>query len=441
MIITPPNSDLTTMNEETVLKPEIAILGLGYVGLPLACMFAGKYRVTGLDINSDRVDRLNQGIDTNGDLPEDTLDKALARGLRCTSRIDDISGCNVYIVAVPTPVDDFNRPDLQPLISASREIGMVIKEGDTVIFESTVYPGATEEECVPVIEKTSGLTFNKDFFVGYSPERVNPGDLSRPVNRICKIVSGSTPATTDFLESLYSSVLEAPVHRASSIKVAEAAKILENTQRDVNIALMNEAAKLFNALGIDTNDVIEAAATKWNFQKLHPGLVGGHCIGVDPYYLIHKAHAHGVTPRLMTEARAINDSMSRYVAKRAADILAAAGKTEAEADILLLGFTFKENCRDTRNTKVIDIYRELLPDAASVDIFDPHVDGDTVKKVYGIDILTDENKISEKKYDLIIHSVCHSVFNDMNLRKYLREGGAIYDLKGTLDRSIVDQRL
>ena len=422
-------------------QPVIGVIGLGYVGLPLACLFSKRYRVKGLDINPVRAKDINNGIDTNGDILPETLHKAIENGLTCSSDPEDLRECNVYIVTVPTPVDRYNRPDLQPLYDASEKAGRIISPGDIVIYESTVYPGATEEECVPVIERVSGLKFNKDFFVGYSPERVNPGDYTRPVNKICKIVSGSTTEAADFVEKLYNSVLDAPTHRASSIKVAEAAKILENTQRDVNIALMNEVAKVFNALGIDTNDVIEAASTKWNFQKLNPGLVGGHCIGVDPYYLIHKAHAHGVTPRLMTEARSINDSMSRYVASRAGSLLSDCGKAIEGSDILLLGFTFKENCRDIRNTKVIDIYNELAHNAGSVDILDPNADSEKVKKEYGIDILTSADEISEKKYDLIIHCVSHAEFNDMKLKKYLRDHGKIYDLKGTLDRSIVDERL
>lgn len=404
-------------------------------------MFAGRYRVTGLDINATRVNNLNNGNDTNGDLADGTLSAALSNGLKFTCSLDDIRDCNVYIVTVPTPVDSFNRPDLSPLINASKEIGTVLSPGDIVIYESTVYPGTTEEECVPILEKESGLTFNRDFYVGYSPERVNPGDYTRPVHKICKIVSGSTPETAEYVECLYKSVLDAPTHRASSIKVAEAAKILENTQRDVEIALINEAAKIFNALGIDTNDVIEAASTKWNFQKIHPGLVGGHCIGVDPYYLIHKAHAHGVTPRLMTEARSINDSMSRYVAKRAESLLASKGATIDTSRILLLGFTFKENCRDIRNTKVIDIYRELKERGAEVDVYDPYIEPEIVKKAYGIDATGSENEISEKNYNLIIQCVCHTVFNDMELKKYLKNSGAIYDLKGNLNRELVDERL
>lgn len=404
-------------------------------------MFAGRYRVTGLDINATRVNNLNNGNDTNGDLADGTLSAALSNGLKFTCSLDDIRDCNVYIVTVPTPVDSFNRPDLSPMINASKEIGTVLSPGDIVIYESTVYPGTTEEECVPILEKESGLTFNRDFYVGYSPERVNPGDYTRPVHKICKIVSGSTPETAEYVECLYKSVLDAPTHRASSIKVAEAAKILENTQRDVEIALINEAAKIFNALGIDTNDVIEAASTKWNFQKIHPGLVGGHCIGVDPYYLIHKAHAHGVTPRLMTEARSINDSMSRYVAKRAESLLASKGAAIDTSRILLLGFTFKENCRDIRNTKVIDIYRELKERGAEVDVYDPYIEPEIVKKAYGIDATGSENEISEKNYNLIIQCVCHTVFNDMELKKYLKNSGAIYDLKGNLNRELVDERL
>ncbi len=442
-MLTPPHKKSLNSRpmSETVLKPKIAVLGLGYVGLPLACMFAGKYPVTGLDINRSRVDDLNSGLDANSDLMPGILKTALDNGLTCTSDINGIKDCDVYIVTVPTPVDSHNLPDLQPLRDASAKIGQVISPGNIVIYESTVYPGTTEEECIPVIEAVSGLKFNRDFFAGYSPERVNPGEYTRPVHKICKIVSGSTPETADFVERLYGSVLEAPTHRAPSIKVAEAAKILENTQRDVEIALINEAAKLFNALGIDTHDVIEAAATKWNFQKLHPGLVGGHCIGVDPYYLIHKAQSVGVTTRLMTEARSVNDSMSRYVAERSALLLKTKGKPESEADVLLLGFTFKENCRDIRNTKVIDIYNELSRRVRHVDIFDPNVDPLKAKRDYNIDIVTDDEDISDKKYDLIIHCVCHAAFNDMTLKNYLNENGAIYDLKGKLSREIVDERL
>lgn len=427
--------------DTNVSQPKIAVLGLGYVGLPLACMFANRYSVIGLDVNPKRVEDINSGHDSNDDLFTATLRRAIEHGFKATTSLDDIAGCNVYIVTVPTPVDANNVPDLEPLRDASRKISRVIKPGDTVIYESTVYPGTTEEECLPIIERESGLKLNKDFFAGYSPERVNPGDPLRPVEKICKITSGSNPATAEFVDSLYRSVLQVPTHRASSIKVAEAAKVLENTQRDVNIALMNEAAMVFNALGIDTNDVIEAASTKWNFQSLHPGLVGGHCISVDPYYLIHKAMAHGVTPALMSGARSINDSMHLYVTERSAKLLEKRGLSLKGGRVLLLGFTFKENCRDTRNTKVIDIYRSLTSAGAAVDIYDPHVDVEKAARAYGVKIASSESELEGKKYDLVIHCVSHDAFAAFDIKSHMNDSGAVYDLKGSLPRLAVDERL
>ncbi len=421
-------------------ETSIGIIGLGYVGLPLACMFARRYPVIGYDINAVRVDRINNGIDSNHDLSDGVLSDALAAGLRCTTGISELRRCNVYIVTVPTPVDTINRPDLSPLIGASHTVGTVIKPGDTVIYESTVYPGATEEVCLPVIEKTSGLKLNSDFCAGYSPERINPGDYTRPVNKITKITSGSTPEAARFVDDLYASVLDAGTCRATSIKVAEAAKVLENTQRDVNIALMNEMAKVCDAIGIDTGDVLDAAGTKWNFMHVRPGLVGGHCIGIDPYYLIHKAKTCGIDPMLISMARSVNDGLPAYVAGHAEALLRERGIAVDQAMILLLGFTFKENCRDTRNTRVVDIYHTLRDAGADVEIFDPLADPEAAKAAYGIDILTTDTP-QPRRYDLVIYCVNHDRFRHFDIRALLRGNGAIFDLTGGLPRAIPDKRL
>ena len=359
-------------------------------------------------------------------------------GFYCTSNIEDIKDCNFYIVAVPTPVDVNNRPDLAPLQGASEVVGKVISPNDIVVYESTVYPGVTEEECIPIIEKISGLSFNKDFFAGYSPERINPGDKTRSVETIKKVTSGSTPETADLIDSVYNTVLVNGTHKAPSIKVAEASKIIENTQRDVNIALMNELAKIFNAMGIDTHDVIEAASSKWNFIKLSPGLVGGHCISVDPYYLIQKAQVYGVLPRVMTNARRLNDGMGDYVAQQTIKCMNKTGLLVKGSKILILGFTFKEDCPDIRNTKVIDIVHGLLEYDCTVDVYDPWPNVETVKKAYGIEIKKDA---PQQTYDAIILAVAHSAFRELNVTALKKPNGVVYDVKGVLPREIIDARL
>ena len=346
--------------------------------------------------------------------------------------------CNVYIVAVPTPVDENNRPDLKPLWGASETVGKVISKGDIVIYESTVYPGVTEEECIPVIEKVSGLKYNVDFFAGYSPERINPGDKEHTVEKIRKVTSGSTPEVADIVDNLYNSVLVNGTHKAPSIRVAEASKIIENTQRDVNIALMNELAKIFNAMGIDTQDVIDAASSKWNFIKLKPGLVGGHCISVDPYYLIQKAQVYGVLPRVMYNARRLNDGMGAYVANQAIKLMNKKGVIVKDSRVLILGVTFKENCPDIRNTKVVDIYHTLSEYTQNITIYDPWADSGKVKHEYGITV---ENVLPDGKYDLVILAVAHSQFKEINIKEHTSTSSVIYDVKGVLDRSVIDGRL
>lgn len=375
---------------------EIAVIGLGYVGLPLARLFSTKFRTVGFDMNKDRVESLMSGHDATLEVEDSLLQEAIQKnGFKCTTDLEDIRDCNFYVVAVPTPVDENNRPDLKPLWGASETVGKVISKGDIVVYESTVYPGVTEEECLPMVERVSGLKFNVDFYAGYSPERINPGDKQHTVEKIKKVTSGSTPEIADIVDGVYNSVLINGTHKAPSIKVAEASKIIENSQRDVNIAFMNELAKIFNAMGIDTHDVIEAAASKWNFIKLSPGLVGGHCISVDPYYLIQKAQVYGVLPRVMSNARRLNDGMGEYVAQQVIKLMNKKGVLVKDAHILLLGITFKENCPDIRNTKVVDIYHTLKEYTANMTVCDPWADADAVKHEYGIDIvkevINDEN--------------------------------------------------
>ncbi len=423
------------------MNPNIAVIGLGYVGLPLARLFSTKYPTTGFDKSQHRVDSIMSGHDYTMEVSDNELAEAIRNGLRCTTRIDDIRHCNIYIVAVPTPVDSNNRPDLAPLISASRTVGQVIKKGDIAIYESTVYPGVTEEICIPEIEKVSGLRFNVDFYAGYSPERINPGDREHTVEKIRKVTSGSTPETADIVDDLYNSVLINGTHKAPSIKVAEASKIIENSQRDVNIAFMNELAKIFNAMGIDTNDVIEAASSKWNFIKMRPGLVGGHCISVDPYYLIQKAQVYGVLPRIMSAARRLNDGMGDYVANQLIKLMNLKGVMVKDSKILILGFTFKENCPDIRNTKVADIVDTLSQYTPNIDICDPWADAGRVNEEYGIQLKKTED-LSPASYDAIILSVAHREFTSLQIRSYLRAAnGVVYDVKGVLDRNIVDGRL
>ena len=421
---------------------KIAVVGLGYVGLPLARLFSTKFKTVGYDMNQSRVDALMKGHDATLEVSDDLLQTALQNGFRCTANLDEIRDCNVYIVAVPTPVDHNNHPDLSPLIGASTTVGKVISKDDVVIYESTVYPGVTEEECLPVVEKVSGLKFNIDFFAGYSPERINPGDKEHTVEKIKKVTSGSTPEIADFVDNLYNSVLINGTHRASSIKVAEASKIIENSQRDVNIAFMNELAKIFNAMGIDTHDVIEAAASKWNFIKLQPGLVGGHCISVDPYYLIQKAQVYGVLPRLMSAARHLNDGMGDYVANRVIKLMNKKGVLVKDAKILLLGFTFKENCPDIRNTRVIDIYSTLSEYTGNITIYDPWANPDVVKREYGVEIVGGGFSSLRGQFDAVVLAVAHNEFKSLNVREFLKnDQGVVYDVKDVLDISIIDGRL
>lgn len=418
----------------------ICIIGLGYVGLPLARLFSEKFPVVGFDRNPDRIDELKAGKDHTGELTETELRTALESGnLSFTTLTDEIKECNFYIVAVPTPVDRNNHPDLTPLIGASETVGRVISPGDIVVYESTVYPGVTEEECIPVIEKTSGMSCNRDFFAGYSPERINPGDKNHRVETIMKVTSGSTPEAAALIDNVYRSVLRNGTFRASSIRVAEASKIIENAQRDVNIAFMNELAKIFNAMGIDTAEVIEAASSKWNFIKLKPGLVGGHCISVDPYYLIEKAQVYGVMPRIMQAARHLNDGMGSYVAERVVDLMNRRGILVKGADILIVGFTFKENCPDMRNTKVADIISSLKRYTDSITIVDPHADPATAKRQYGIDIF--DTFPGNTLYDVVIHAVAHARYADFDFRSLLKPGGVVYDVKSTLSEGQADERL
>lgn len=429
------------MNKEDV---KICVIGLGYVGLPLARLFSTKFPTIGFDMNQKRVDALMSGHDATLEVADDILQEAINKhGFRCTTNLDEIRNCNFYVVAVPTPVDDNNRPDLKPLWGASETVGKVISKGDVVVYESTVYPGVTEEECLPVVERVSGLKFNKDFFAGYSPERINPGDKQHTVEKIKKVTSGSTPEIADLVDTVYNTVLVNGTHKAPSIRVAEASKIIENSQRDVNIAFMNELAKIFNAMGIDTHDVIEAASSKWNFIKLSPGLVGGHCISVDPYYLIQKAQVYGVLPRVMFSARRLNDGMGAYVANQTIKAMNLKGVKVKDAKILLLGITFKENCPDIRNTKIVDIYHTLAEYTSNVVVFDPWANPAAVKHEYGID-LTDKSIDQLKgQFDAVILGVAHNQFKDVDVRSFLAKPaeGVVYDVKGILPRTTVDARL
>ena len=419
---------------------KICVIGLGYVGLPLARLFSTKYDVVGFDMNQDRVNALMQGHDATLEVDDSLLQDAIVNhGFKCTTDLAQIKDCNVYIVAVPTPVDENNRPDLRPLWGASETVGKVISNGDIVIYESTVYPGVTEEECMPVVEKVSGLEYNKDFFAGYSPERINPGDKEHTVEKIKKVTSGSTPEVADIVDGLYNSVLVNGTHKAQSIKVAEASKIIENSQRDVNIAFMNELAKIFNAMGIDTRDVIDAASSKWNFIKLTPGLVGGHCISVDPYYLIQKAQVYGVLPRVMFSARRLNDGMGDYVANQTVKCMNKKGVVVKDSKILILGITFKENCPDIRNTKVVDIYHTLHEYTSNITIYDPWADKNKVMSEYGIEVVNEICR--EKRYDAVILAVAHDEFKNLNVMDLVKEKGVVYDVKGILDREIIDGRL
>ncbi len=423
---------------------KIAIIGLGYVGLPLAIEFGKKYNVLGFDINKDRIEELISGSDrTNeadlkGLLYVINLSKEGNKGISFSCQIDDLKSCNIYIVTVPTPIDQFKAPDLTPLLKASEMIGKVLKTGDIVIYESTVYPGCTEEDCVPVLEQYSGLKFNHDFFCGYSPERINPGDKVNTLTKIMKVTSGSTPEIADVVDALYSSIIEAGTHKAPSIKVAEASKAIENAQRDVNISFINELALIFDKMGIDTNDVIDAAGTKWNFLKYKPGLVGGHCIGVDPYYLAHKAESLGYYPQVILSGRRVNNNMGMFVANKLVKLLISKSHVISNSRVLILGITFKEDCPDIRNSKVIDIFQELLQFNMIVDVYDPHADKHEVKEEYGIDLV----ETISNKYDAIVLAVSHKEFLRLDMRAICASSNSIiYDIKSFLERSIVDARL
>lgn len=421
------------------MKHKISIIGLGYVGLPLARLFATKYPVIGFDINQKRISELNEGHDETLEVADDLLKSALIyynpnfgeKGLFCSSNIQDISDANTYIITVPTPVDKNNRPDLTPLYKASETVGKVLKKGDIVIYESTVYPGVTEEECIPVLEKISGLKFNEDFYAGYSPERINPGDKEHTVEKILKVTSGSTPEIGKIVDNLYKSVITAGTHLAPTIKVAEAAKVIENSQRDINIAFVNELAKIFNLMNINTHDVLKAAGTKWNFLPFKPGLVGGHCIGVDPYYLAQKAQEFGYHPEIILAGRRMNDSMGQYVANETIKLMLHNDLKVKNAKILVLGFTFKENCPDVRNTKVIDVVRNLEEFGTNVVVFDPWANPNEVQHEYGI---ITEKTLPNDKFEAIVLAVSHKEFAELNLQNLLVENGVIYDVKGTLKK-------
>lgn len=423
----------------TMKDTKICVIGLGYVGLPLARLFSTKFETIGFDMNQARVDALMTGHDATLEVSDELLQDAIKNhGFRCTTSLEEIKKCNFYVVAVPTPVDEDNRPDLRPLWGASETVGKVISKGDVVVYESTVYPGVTEEECLPVVERVSGLKFNVDFYAGYSPERINPGDKQHTVEKIKKVTSGSTPEIADYVDSVYNSVLVNGTHKAPSIKVAEASKIIENSQRDVNIAFMNELAKIFNAMGIDTHDVIEAASSKWNFINLSPGLVGGHCISVDPYYLIQKAQVYGVLPRIMRASRRLNDGMGAYVANQTIKYMNKKGVLVKNAKVLILGITFKENCPDIRNTKVVDIYHTLREYTPNITVFDPWANTEHVFQEYGVTVT---NEKPNEQYDAVILAVAHKEFLDMDVKAFAKEGGVIYDVKGILPRDIIDGRL
>ena len=410
-------------------KIKIAVIGLGYVGLPLARLFSTKYKTIGFDVNAARVKALMEGHDSTLEVEDNLLQSALTKGFVCSSNIEDIRDCNFYIVAVPTPVDKNNRPDLTPLIKASETVGRVISKGDIVVYESTVYPGATEEDCLPVVEQVSGLKLNEDFYAGYSPERINPGDKEHTVEKIKKVTSGSTPETGKIVNEVYSSVITAGTHLAPSIKVAEAAKVIENSQRDINIAFVNELAKIFNLMDIDTQAVLEAAGTKWNFLPFKPGLVGGHCIGVDPYYLAQKAQEYGYNPEIILAGRRLNDSMGKYVAEKVVKLMIKKGIQILNANVLVLGFTFKENCPDVRNTKVIDIVSTLQDYNMNVHIYDPWANPAIAKHEYGVEL---QNKLPNSKFDGIVMAVAHKEFETLEISSLINGKSVVYDVKGVM---------
>tara|TARA_B110000003_G_scaffold263389_1_gene287000 strand:+ start:1361 stop:2644 length:1284 start_codon:yes stop_codon:yes gene_type:complete len=425
-------------------KDKIAIIGLGYVGLPLARLFATKFPVLGFDINSDRISELMSGFDSTLEVNNEILQSVLivedsgSNGLFCTNQIDKIKDCNYYIITVPTPVDKNNRPILTPLIKASETVGSVMKQGDIVIYESTVYPGATEEDCVPVLEKVSGLKFNKDFYAGYSPERINPGDKDHTVEKILKVTSGSTPEVGEKVNNLYKSVITAGTHLAPSIKVAEASKVIENSQRDINIAFVNELAKIFNLMDINTHDVLEAAGTKWNFLPFKPGLVGGHCIGVDPYYLAQKAQEYGYHPEIILAGRRINDGMGNYVASEIVKRMIKGDIAVNNSNILILGFTFKENCPDIRNTKVVDVIDSLKSYGVNIIIHDPWANAEEVMLEYGLKSI---KSLTNEKFDAIVLAVAHQEFKSLNLKQHRFDKSVVYDIKNFLSKDVIDSSL
>lgn len=425
---------MNKMNNET----KICVIGLGYVGLPLARLFSTKYKTVGFDMNPNRVKALMDGHDATLEVSDELLQSAIANGFVCTSDMEAIRDCNFYVVAVPTPVDENKNPDLTPLYGASTTVGKVISKGDIVVYESTVYPGVTEDECIPVVEKVSGLKFNEDFFAGYSPERINPGDKLHTVEKIKKVTSGSTSEIGQKVNEIYASVITAGTHLAPSIKVAEAAKVIENSQRDINIAFVNELSHIFAKMNIDTSDVLEAASTKWNFLPFKPGLVGGHCIGVDPYYLAQCAQRHGYNPEIILAGRRMNDGMGEYVATETVKHMLKKGIQVLNSEIIILGFTFKENCPDVRNTKVIDICRALKEYNVNVTVYDPWANSAIAKHEYGIEVV---NELPAAKFDAAIAAVAHKVFETLDVQELLKEKHVIFDVKWTLDRDLIDARL
>lgn len=418
---------------------KIAVIGLGYVGLPLAVAFARKYPVVGFDINKERVSQLNDGVDQTKEIGREELSAALSAGLTVSYELSAIADANFYIVTVPTPVTHFKTPDLVPLLSASASIGRVLKKGDIVVYESTVYPGCTEEDCVPVLERESGLTYNEDFFCGYSPERINPGDKKNKLTNIVKVVSGSTPEAAAAIEQIYATIITAGTYKVSAIKVAEACKAIENAQRDVNISFVNELALIFDRMRIDTKEVLDAAATKWNFLKFTPGLVGGHCIGVDPYYLLYKSQCLGYNPQVILSGRTVNDEMGRFVASKTVKLMIKNGIKIVGSKVLILGFTFKENCPDTRNTKVVDVIDELQDFGVEVDVYDPHALRDEVKAEYGISLLRELPDL--KRYDGIILTVAHDEFKTIDFSFTQTQPTVVFDVKSMIDQKLVHGRL
>jgi len=424
-------------------NPTIAIIGLGYVGLPLAVAFAEKFNVIGFDINTQRVAELNAGEDHTLEVDSEDLKKVLNRdnkGLVISSSLEDLKQASVYIVTVPTPTDTDNKPILTPLVKASETVGSVLDKGDIVVYESTVYPGVTEDVCVPILEEVSSLSFNQDFYAGYSPERINPGDKEHTVTKILKVTSGSTPEIATYVDDLYASVITAGTHKAPSIKVAEAAKVIENSQRDINIAFVNELSKIFNLLEIDTHEVLEAAATKWNFLKFTPGLVGGHCIGVDPYYLAQKALDVGYNPEIILAGRRMNDGMGRYVGQEVVKLMIANDAPVKNGNVLVLGITFKENCPDIRNSKAIDVVQSLKDFQLNVDVYDPWANAEEVTKEFGISLCSNEDQL-KKEYDAIVLTVSHSEFTDFDIENYKNSQSIVYDVKSFLPKHLVNGRL